>query len=141
MIFLIVQVLLSQARPRRKIGPHRTVIQHSKSIMGSTSLANRSASDRFAGNCLPTSSMARRTSPSNLAHLEQRMRQTGHWRGDKALSPSAFSDLVNDSIDRLDVDQARRDAAPFVKDQQMLSIWSHDFFRDVAEGTFFPCRW
>ena len=68
----------------------------------------------------------------HLAHLEQRMRQTGHWSGDQPFSPPAFSDLLNEAIDRLDVDQARRDVAPFVKEQQMLAIWSRDFFRDVA---------
>ncbi|HEY3307976.1 MAG TPA: nucleotidyl transferase AbiEii/AbiGii toxin family protein [Desulfuromonadaceae bacterium] len=68
----------------------------------------------------------------NLAHLEQRMRQTGHWPGDQRLTPSAFSELLQQTIDRLDVDQARRDVAPFVKDQQMLAIWSQEFFRDVA---------
>lgn len=68
----------------------------------------------------------------NLAHLEQRMRQTGHWSGDLPLSPAAFRELLSGSIDRLDVDQARNDVAPFVKDQQALALWSHDFFRDVA---------
>ncbi len=68
----------------------------------------------------------------NLGHLEQRMRQTGHWSGEQSLSSVAFSDLLFDSIDRLDVNQARKDVAPFVKDQQMLALWSHDFFRDVA---------
>lgn len=68
----------------------------------------------------------------NLAHLDQRMRQTGHWSGDLPLSPAAFRELLSDSIDRLDVDQARNDVAPFVKDQQALALWSHDFFRDVA---------
>ncbi|MDD2736705.1 MAG: nucleotidyl transferase AbiEii/AbiGii toxin family protein [Desulfuromonadaceae bacterium] len=68
----------------------------------------------------------------NLAHLEQRMRQTGHWSGDKNLSPVVFTDLLFEAIDRLDVNQARKDVAPFVKDQQMLALWSHDFFRDVA---------
>ena len=68
----------------------------------------------------------------NLAHLEQRMRQTGHWKGVGPLSAPAFSELLNGAIDRLDVDQARRDVAPFVKDRQALAIWSHDFFRDVA---------
>ena len=68
----------------------------------------------------------------NLAHLEQRMRQTGHWSGDISLSPVAFTDLLFDAIDRLDVNQARKDVAPFVKDQQMLALWSHDFFNDVA---------
>ena len=68
----------------------------------------------------------------NLAHLEQRMRQTGHWSGEEPLSPAAFTGLLFDAIDRLDVDQARKDVAPFIKDQQMLALWSHDFFRDVA---------
>ena len=68
----------------------------------------------------------------NLAHLEQRMRQTGHWSGELPLSPTAFTDLLFDAIDRLDVNQARKDVAPFVKDQQMLALWSHDFFNDVA---------
>ncbi len=68
----------------------------------------------------------------NLAHLAQRMRQTGHWSGEKALTSATFRDLLFDTIDRLDVNQARRDVAPFVKDQQMLTLWSHDFFQDVA---------
>jgi hypothetical protein len=68
----------------------------------------------------------------NLAHLEQRMRQTGHWSGEKNLSPAVFTDLLFEAIDRLDVNQARKDVAPFVKDQQILTLWSHDFFQDVA---------
>jgi predicted nucleotidyltransferase component of viral defense system len=68
----------------------------------------------------------------NLAHLEQRMRQTGHWNSEKKLSQVTFTDLLFEAIDRLDVNQARKDVAPFVKDQQMLALWSHDFFQDVA---------
>ena len=68
----------------------------------------------------------------NLGHLEQRMRQTGHWSSDQYLTPAAFSILLYEAIDRLDVDQARRDVAPFVKDPEMLSLWSRDFFRDVV---------
>jgi hypothetical protein len=58
----------------------------------------------------------------NPAHLEQRMRQTGHWKGDRQLSAPTFSELLNESIDRLDVAQARRDVAPFVKDRQTINI-------------------
>ncbi len=68
----------------------------------------------------------------HLAHLEQRMRQTGHWSGEKLLSFTSFRDLLFETIDRLDVNQARKDVAPFVKDQDQLALWSHDFFRDVA---------
>ena len=68
----------------------------------------------------------------NLTHLEQRMRQTGHWDGDNRLSSADFTRLLREAIDRLDVNQARNDVAPFIKDQQVLSLWSHDFFQDVA---------
>lgn len=68
----------------------------------------------------------------NLVHLEQRMRQTGHWSGVSPLSQTVFRGLLLDTIDRLDIDQARKDVTPFVRDQQMLLLWSRDFFRDVA---------
>lgn len=68
----------------------------------------------------------------NLYHLEQRMRQTGQWSGDARLTRIQFDELMHSAIDRLDLDQARQDVAPFVKDQQALAIWSREFFRDVA---------
>ncbi len=68
----------------------------------------------------------------NLLHLEQRMRQTGHWKGDRVLTPHGLTDLLHGVIDQLDVDQARGDVAPFVKDRDILAIWSREFFRDVA---------
>lgn len=68
----------------------------------------------------------------NLHHLEQRMRQTDHWSGDAALQRGDFTELMQTAIHRLDIDQARQDVAPFVKDQQALAIWSHDFFRDLV---------
>lgn len=68
----------------------------------------------------------------NLYHLEQRMRQTGHWSGDAHLTRIQFDELIHSAIDRLDLNQARQDVAPFVKDQQALTIWSREFFRDVA---------
>jgi len=52
--------------------------------------------------------------------------------GEKPLSFTSFRDLLLETIDRLDVSQARKDVAPFVKDQEQLALWSHDFFRDVA---------
>lgn len=74
----------------------------------------------------------------NLDHLEQRMRQTGHWSGATGLSPSAFRELLRNAIDRLSVPQARNDVTPFVKDQQALALWSHDFFHDVARRIQIP---
>jgi predicted nucleotidyltransferase component of viral defense system len=68
----------------------------------------------------------------NLHHLEERMRQTGQWSGASRLTKGQFTELMNSAIDRLDLEQARQDVSPFVKDQQVLAIWSRNFFREVA---------
>jgi len=68
----------------------------------------------------------------HLTHLEQRMRQTGHWKGDDPLTQAKFGEILNSAIEKLDVRQAQNDVAPFLRDQQMIEIWSCDFFRDVA---------
>jgi hypothetical protein len=39
---------------------------------------------------------------------------------------------MQNAIDRLDVNQARREVEPFVGNPDSLEIWSRDFFRDVA---------
>lgn len=68
----------------------------------------------------------------HLAHLEERMRQTMHWSGDQKLTAVRFAGLLSETIEQLDVDLARKDVSPFVKDPRALDLWSHDFFRDVA---------
>ena len=68
----------------------------------------------------------------HLAHLEQRMRQTGHWKGKKSLTQEAFRELFSKRIEALDVDQARREVEPFVGNPDSLVLWSHDFFTEVA---------
>ena len=35
-------------------------------------------------------------------------------------------------MDKLDLNQARREVEPFVKSPENLSIWSREFFPDVA---------
>ncbi|MBI5575983.1 MAG: nucleotidyl transferase AbiEii/AbiGii toxin family protein, partial [Deltaproteobacteria bacterium] len=68
----------------------------------------------------------------NLSHLEIRMRQSGHWKGNAPLSTDAFQSALGEAIDALDVEKARREVSPFVKDQAALNLWSREFFRDVA---------
>lgn len=69
----------------------------------------------------------------NLAHLEQRMRQSGHWTDGEALDRDGFKELLAAKISGLDVRQAREEVAPFVKDPVALEIWSREFFWAVAE--------
>jgi predicted nucleotidyltransferase component of viral defense system len=68
----------------------------------------------------------------HLAHLEQRMRQTGHWQGPAPLSAGDLRDLLAKRIDKVDIDQIRREVEPFVKDAAALAIWSKELFLDVV---------
>lgn len=67
-----------------------------------------------------------------MAHLEQRMRQTGHWKGPAPLTAGDLRDLLSKRIEKVDIDQIRREVEPFVKDAAALAIWSKEFFLDVA---------
>ena len=60
------------------------------------------------------------------------MRQTGDWKEDAPLTSESFKDLLTKGINNLDVDQARNEVEPFVKNPENLSIWSREFFLDVA---------
>ncbi len=68
----------------------------------------------------------------HLAHLEQRMRQTGDWKGAKELTGDTFFKLIHDAIDVLNINKARIETSAFVKDPETLSIWSKDFFHDIV---------
>ncbi len=67
----------------------------------------------------------------NLAHLEQRMRQSGDWLEKKPLDAATLKRLLLDRIEQLDIDHACSEVAPFVRDRRALEIWSADFFADV----------
>lgn len=67
-----------------------------------------------------------------LGHLEARMRQSGDYREDCPLTGSRLRELLRQAVDVLDVEQAREEAAPFVKDRAALEVWSRAFFREVA---------
>lgn len=67
-----------------------------------------------------------------LKHLESRLRQTGHWVKKAAMNREDFRRMLDAAILKLDVNQARKEVAPFVADPERLEIWSRDFFRDVA---------
>jgi hypothetical protein len=67
----------------------------------------------------------------HLSHLEQRMTQSGHLKESERLTPEKFFVLTMETIDRLDVSQARKEVEPFVKNPESLTVWSRAFFQDV----------
>ncbi len=68
-----------------------------------------------------------------LSHLEQRMRQSGHWSGEEPLTETAWRQRMTERIATLDVDQAREEVERFITDPRSLDIWSSAFFMSVIE--------
>ncbi|MBN1224748.1 MAG: nucleotidyl transferase AbiEii/AbiGii toxin family protein [Candidatus Aminicenantes bacterium] len=68
----------------------------------------------------------------HLFHLEQRMRQTGHWKGLSTFTYGDFHDKLSQRIGQINIEQAARDVEPFVKNTESLALWSKEFFLDVA---------
>ena len=68
----------------------------------------------------------------HLSHLEQRMVQSGHLKRNEHLTRETFTGFLSKAIETLNVDQARRDVEPFVKNPEGLKVWSKEFFHDVS---------
>jgi len=73
----------------------------------------------------------------HLSHLEQRMRQTGDWKEDAALTSERFKELLIHTIHNVDVSQTRKEVEPFVRNPETLSIWSREFFLDIVSKILF----
>ena len=76
--------------------------------------------------------VSRRTA-LDLAHLDARMRQSGHRQADTRLEAPELRRLLHARIDGLDVNQARAEVERFVVDPPRLEIWSAAFFHAVAD--------
>jgi hypothetical protein len=59
------------------------------------------------------------------------MRQSGDYQDDKPLTPEGVHRLLEQAVDNLDVEKARREVYPFIIDKRSLDVWSQDFFRQI----------
>ena len=69
----------------------------------------------------------------NINHLEQRMRQTGHWMRELNLSKEALIDLLNKRFSEVDYNQVVDDIAPFITDLSTLSSYNKEFFITITK--------
>lgn len=67
-----------------------------------------------------------------LRHLEERLRQSGHWREKEVIGQDGLKGMLTKAIETLDVEQAKRDVRPFITDTECLQIWSKEFFLDIC---------
>jgi len=75
----------------------------------------------------------RNGTPLNLAHLEARLKQSGHLGLESSLDAVSFQTLLRDRIAEVDFIQARQDVQPFVPNPAALQNWSQELFSDLVE--------
>jgi predicted nucleotidyltransferase component of viral defense system len=80
----------------------------------------------------------RKEIPLDLAHFINRAFQSGHLK-EAHLSELNFRQLLNNRIELFDVASARKDVSVFMKDAEVLKIWSRDYFRHLAEQMTVNC--
>lgn len=68
----------------------------------------------------------------DLAHLEARLRQSGHYNDGAALHEQGFRSMLVQRIEGLDVAAARSEVERFLTDPATVAVWSRDFFLAVA---------
>lgn len=71
--------------------------------------------------------------PARLQHLEQRARQSGHWRGEASLDQAALKRLLRQKLSDLDLDDLKGDVRPFVRDVERLDAWSTELFHAAID--------
>lgn len=71
--------------------------------------------------------------PLRLSHLQERLLQTQSIQPEQILDKDTLLSLLNTKIDNLDVEAAKRDILPFIRDPAAVAIWSRDFFQKVIQ--------
>lgn len=65
----------------------------------------------------------------NFSHLHERIKQLSGLTVDQA----EFYALLKKRLSSTDIEQVKRDVAPFIRDRKTLDIWSNDYFLRLVE--------
>jgi len=71
--------------------------------------------------------------PLNMNHLACRMIQSGHLTSLDNLTEEVLRHRLTDRFNSVDLEQAKKDALPFIKNPDSISIWSPEFFISVTK--------
>jgi predicted nucleotidyltransferase component of viral defense system len=74
--------------------------------------------------------------PVRLSHHEQRLRQSGGWSGARALQRADLIELLKKRFAEVDLEAAKKDVLPFLRDAAAVQLWSREFFLGRAAKIF-----
>jgi predicted nucleotidyltransferase component of viral defense system len=70
--------------------------------------------------------------PLHLAHLEKRMRQSGHYTLSEPLSQKKLLSILEEKIMGLNIDAAKEDIRRFISSPREIEGWSKEFFQSLV---------
>ncbi len=70
--------------------------------------------------------------PLELNHLLKRMHQSENYQKEN-MTKEELKELYFSSIDNLDIESAKRDIIPFIKNSSELDVWSKEFFYNLFD--------
>ena len=68
-----------------------------------------------------------------LKHLENRMKQTGHFAANEFLTEKILKQMLQEKIESIDFNNAKKDVENLLKDPSLLDLWSDEFFRVICK--------
>lgn len=69
--------------------------------------------------------------PLHLAHLQERLKQTGHLEKKEQLTPEIFAKLYLHRMKTWDAAAAKADVVNFIRNREILNMWSTQYFIDL----------
>ena len=69
--------------------------------------------------------------PLHLSHLELRLKQISYIEKNASLNQELFSELYLKKVRSLDLSQAKADVIPFIRNPEVLEIWSKSYFEQL----------
>ncbi|MBL6991725.1 MAG: nucleotidyl transferase AbiEii/AbiGii toxin family protein [Bacteriovoracaceae bacterium] len=73
---------------------------------------------------------AKKVAP-DLAYLKGKLCESGHWDSKKDFGTAQLKTMLEKKFETTNWESAKKDVAPFIKDQAELEIWSTAFFKSL----------
>ncbi len=70
----------------------------------------------------------------NLKNLKAKLIQSNYISEDYDLNLDNLKKLLNKRFENLNIEQAKQDVLPFIKDKSKLDLWSEEFFKTITQN-------
>jgi hypothetical protein len=70
--------------------------------------------------------------PLDVSHFICRAKDTGDWKQSE-INPEQILSLLKEKIDLASFTDIKEDVVRFIKDDEVLTIWSANYFKDLIE--------